>query len=197
LNLSPQAPVFVDINQFLTATLSLLFFARSETRAIANRWFDVSPRPNVRHIGQEISMQEDCMRMLLRAGTLALALVGGVDLAVGQNAPSGAGGQEKFNLSQSKEQMVSQGLKSEPVQSSPGYQGEIGSKPPDSLRQKQLPDDVTAQMPETKSYIFIKLPDRILLIDPDTKTVAEIVGAPATTGSQSGASPTNAGAPSR
>jgi hypothetical protein len=50
---------------------------------------------------------------------------------------------------------------------------------------------------ETKSYLFIKLPDRILLIDPDTKTVAEIVGAPATTGSQSGASPTNSGAPSR
>ena len=60
-----------------------------------------------------------------------------------------------------------------------------------------VPNDMTAQMPETKSYLFIKLPDRILLIDPDTKTVAEIVGAPATTGSQSGASPMNPGAPSR
>jgi hypothetical protein len=137
------------------------------------------------------------MRMQLRAGTLALALIGTVGLAAGQNAPSDVGGQEKLNLSQSKEQMVSQGLKSEPAQSSPGYQGEIGSKPPDSLTQKQLPNDMTAQMPETKNYLFIKLPDRILLIDPDTKTVAEIVGAPATTGSQSGTSPPNAGAPSR
>jgi hypothetical protein len=34
---------------------------------------------------------------------------------------------------------------------------------------------------------FIKLPDRILLIDPDNKTVAEIVAGPATTGS--GANP--------
>src|SRR5258706_16416737 len=127
-------------------------------------------------------MQEDSMRMLPPAGTLALALVGGVGLAVGQNAPSGADTQEKLNLSQSKEQMVSQGLKSEPAQSSSGYQGEIGSKPPGSLTQKQLPNDVTAQVPETKSYLFIKLPDRVLLIDPDTKTVAEIVGAPATTG---------------
>jgi hypothetical protein len=138
------------------------------------------------------------MRMQLRAGTLALALIGTVGLAVGQNMPSDVGGQEKLNLSQSKEQMVSQGLKSEPAQSSPGYQGEIGSKPPDSLTQKQLPNDMTAQMPETKNYLFIKLPDRVLLIDPDTKTVAEIVGAPGTTGSsQSGTSPTNAGAPQR
>jgi hypothetical protein len=45
-----------------------------------------------------------------------------------------------------------------------------------------MPDDVTAQVPETKTYLFVKLPDRILLIDPDTKVVAEIVGAPATTG---------------
>jgi hypothetical protein len=148
---------------------------------------------------------QNSMRMLLRASTLALTLVGGIGLAVGQNAPSavgqnapsGAGGQEKLNLSQSKEQMVSQGLKGETAQSSSGYQGEVGSKPPDSLTQKQLPDDVTAQVPETKSYLFIKLPDRVLLIDPDTKTVAEIVGAPATTGSQSGASPMNPGAPSR
>jgi hypothetical protein len=51
---------------------------------------------------------------------------------------------------------------------------------------------------ETKSYLFIKLPDRILLIDPDTKTVAEIVGAAATTGSsQGGTNPMNPGAPPR
>jgi hypothetical protein len=46
-----------------------------------------------------------------------------------------------------------------------------------------MPDDVTAQVPETKDYLFVKLPDRILIIDPDSKTVAEIVAAPATTGS--------------
>jgi hypothetical protein len=39
---------------------------------------------------------QNSMRMLLRASTLALTLVGGIGLAVGQNAPSGAGGQEKL-----------------------------------------------------------------------------------------------------
>jgi hypothetical protein len=78
---------------------------------------------------------------------------------------------------------------------SDGYQGEVGSKPPASLAQKSLPNDVTDQVPETKSYLFIKLPDRILLIDPDSKEVAEIVGGPMTTGSPSG--PANAGMPQR
>jgi hypothetical protein len=115
------------------------------------------------------------MRMQLRAGTLVLALFGGIGLAAGQGMSGDAGAQEKLNLSKSKEDMISQGLKSEPTQSSPGYRGDVDSKPPDSLTQKQLPNDVTTQVPETKTYLFIKLPDRILLVDPDSKAVAEIV----------------------
>ena len=123
------------------------------------------------------------MRMQLRAGTLMLGLLGGVGVAAGQGLPGDAGAQEKLNLSKSKEDMISQRLNREPAQSSPGYSGEVGSKPPESLTQKQLPDDVTAQVPETKTFLFVKLPDRILLIDPDSKAVAEIVGGPASTGS--------------
>jgi hypothetical protein len=128
-----------------------------------------------------ISTQEKIMRTNLRAGTLALAILGSVSFAAAQNAPGNA--QDKLNLSQSQGRTVSQGLSSEPSQSAPGYQGQVGSKPPASLSQKQMPDDVTAQVPETKNYLFVRLPDRILIIDPDSKTVAEIVAAPATTGS--------------
>ena len=42
---------------------------------------------------------------------------------------------------------------------------------------------MTDQVPETKTYLFIKLPDRILLIDPDfpgsnrdSKVIAFIIG---------------------
>ena len=94
--------------------------------------------------------------------------------------------QEKLNLSQSKERQVTQGLSREQSQSAAGYQGQVGSKPPASMSAKPMPDDVVDQVPETKRYLFIKLPDRIVLIDPDTNTVAEIVGAPATTGANPG-----------
>jgi hypothetical protein len=137
------------------------------------------------------------MRQQLRAGTLVLALFGSGGFASAQTAPGSTGAQEKFNLSQSHEQMITQGLRSEPSQSAPGYQGDVGSKPPDSMTSKTLPDEVTAQVPATKTYLFVKLPDRILLIDPDTKVVAEIVGGPATTGRPSDASPTIPGSPTR
>lgn len=123
------------------------------------------------------------MRMQVHAGTLVLALLGGIGFAAGQGMPGDAGRQEKLNLSKSKEDTISQGLNNEPAQSAPGYRGDVGSKPPDSLTKKQLPNDVTAQVPEAKTYLFIKLPDRILLIDPENNAVAELVGAPATTGS--------------
>jgi hypothetical protein len=127
----------------------------------------------------------------LRAGAASLALLASAGVALGQTSPDTGGAQERFNLSPSQERMVTQGLQSEQSQpSSPGYQGPVGSKVPDSMNARPLPNEVTKQVPETKSYLFVKLPDRILLIDPNTKLVAEIVPVPVgTTGSGQSDSP--------
>ena len=116
------------------------------------------------------------MHTQLCAGALSLALLGSASVAFGQTPPAGGSGQEKFNLNQSQERMVSQGLQNEQSQpASPSFQGEVGSKVPDSMNARQLPNEVTSQVPQTRTYLFVKLPDRILLIDPQTRTVAEIV----------------------
>jgi hypothetical protein len=49
-----------------------------------------------------------------------------------------------------------------------------------------MPGNVAADVPETKNLLFVKLPDRVLLIDPDSKAIAEILLAGDTTGSTSG-----------
>jgi hypothetical protein len=135
-----------------------------------------------------VPIEEKIMRQQLRAGTVVLALFGSGGFAIAQTTPGATGAQqEKLNLSQSHEQTITQGLRNEPSQSAPGYQGDVGSKPPDSMTSKALPDNVTAQVPAAKTYLFVKLPDRILLIDPSTRMVAEIVGGPATTGRPSDA----------
>jgi hypothetical protein len=68
---------------------------------------------------------------------------------------------------------------------------------PDSMTAQQLPSNVTDQVPEVKKLLFVKLPDRVILIDPDSKQVSEIVmdadsattgSNPATTGSNSNSS---------
>ena len=51
------------------------------------------------------------------------------------------------------------------------------------MQTKSVPNNVTAQVPETKGLLFVKLPDRVLLIDPDNKAVLEIVADSSTAGS--------------
>jgi hypothetical protein len=59
---------------------------------------------------------------------------------------------------------------------------------PSSLTAQSMPKDVGDQVPEAKSYLFVKLPDRVLLIDPDTQMVAQIL-LDTDSGSASGSGP--------
>jgi uncharacterized membrane protein YgcG len=127
------------------------------------------------------------MRQTLRACAIGFALLGSSGLAFGQSGSSQAPGQQKapLHLNQTQERAVTQGLSGEQTQSSSGPQAQIGSKLPDSMNAHKMPNDVTAQIPEMKNYLFVKLPDRVLLIDPDNMLVAEIIPASDTTGSGS------------
>jgi hypothetical protein len=49
-----------------------------------------------------------------------------------------------------------------------------------------MPSNVASDVPATKNLLFVKLPDRVLLIDPDSKAIAEILLASDMTGSTSG-----------
>jgi hypothetical protein len=95
--------------------------------------------------------------------------------------------------------MVSQGLANSPSQSMPsGAQPQVGSKVPDSMSAQALPGNVTDEVPEAKNLLFVKLPDRVLLIDPDSKLVTEIVMDDTTTGSNTtGSNPNSSSTPSR
>jgi hypothetical protein len=125
---------------------------------------------------------------------ITLALFAGTSLAAAQSSQQGSQ-QEKLNLSSAKEQAVTQGLANQPARSVPGFNGQVGSKLPDSEKAQPLPSDVQAQVPEAKQLLFVKLPDRIVLIDPDSQAVAEIVMAPVTTGT--GTAPTSGNSPAR
>jgi hypothetical protein len=130
--------------------------------------------------------------LTLGATALALLFFGGAVPAAAQNTGSsmssqGQGtSQEKFNLSPSKERQMMQVLRNEQTQNPPsGFDGRVGSKVPDSMTTKSLPNEASAHAPETKGVLFVRLPDRVLLIDPDNKAVVEIVADETTTGSGS------------
>jgi hypothetical protein len=122
------------------------------------------------------------MNQLVRAGAITVAIFGSVSFAAAQNSPNQMPGPVHLDLTASQQQMVSQGLASSPSQAAPdGSQPQVGNKLPDSMTAQSLPSNVTDQIPEAKKLLFVKLPDRVLLIDPDSKMVTEIVGADETT----------------
>jgi hypothetical protein len=138
------------------------------------------------------------MGQLIRAGVITIAVFSSVGIAAAQRTP----GTPQADLTPPQERMVSQGLASSPSQPAPaGAQPQVGNRLPDSMSAQNLPNDVTDQVPDAKGLLFVKLPDRILLIDPDTKLVTEIVTDPTTTTTGSNPnSPTstsNPSAPSR
>jgi hypothetical protein len=130
------------------------------------------------------------MHQLIRGGAIAVAILGTVSLAVAQRAPGD-------QLSANQQQTVSQGLASSSSQPAPsGEQPQVGNKLPDSMSAQSMPSNVTNQVPETENLLFVKLPDRIVLIDPDNKLVTQIVmdnttTGSSTTGSNTGGSTTN------
>ena len=131
------------------------------------------------------------MNQLIRAGAITVAIFSSVGYAAAQNAPSQNPGAAHADLTARQQQAVSQGLAASPSQPGPaGSQPQVGNKLPDSMTAQALPSDVTDQVPDAKQLLFVKLPDRIILIDPDSKVVHEIVLDDSTTtaGSNSGSS---------
>jgi hypothetical protein len=106
----------------------------------------------------------------------------------GQQMGQQQGQQGKLNLSAAKGNSITQALSEVTPQQVPGFQGQMGSRAPDAANPRPLPSQAASQVPEAKDLLFVKLPDRIVLIDPDTKMVAEIImdtGGATTTGSGS------------
>jgi hypothetical protein len=149
----------------------------------------------------------------LTSATLALALLGA--LPAGAQSPADKNpsdndlstenqgtAQDKYRMSLSQQRDMMQTLRNQQTQNAPsGFDGRVGSKVPNSMSTRPLPDEATAQAPQVKGLLFVHLPDRVLLIDPDEKAIVEIVPDDATTGSgaahdsNSGAAETPGGQP--
>jgi hypothetical protein len=132
------------------------------------------------------------MRYQLCAGAFALALLGMAGTAAAQSSygsssgssSSGASSSQQLDLTPSQQQSIKQGLASQKTDSAPsGYQGQIGAQLPGSVNSHAMPSNVASQVPAAKALLFVKLPDRVLLVDPQSKTIAEIIPVSATTGS--------------
>ena len=99
--------------------------------------------------------------------------------------------QPPLNLTQQQKQVVNRGLSGEPSQNAPAdLQTRVGEPLPSSITTQVMPKSVTEPVPETKWYEFAKLPDRVLMVDPRDRSIAEIIPIP-TTPATTGAAPSS------
>lgn len=111
------------------------------------------------------------MSKLICSGAIALAILGS-SFASAQTAP----GANHPNLTPTPERTVCQGYAALPSQAAPiGMQPQFGDMLLDSLAAQALPSGVSNQVLEAKQLLFVKLPDRIVLIDPETKLATHIL----------------------
>jgi hypothetical protein len=93
-------------------------------------------------------------------------------------------GSAEVNLTDQQKQMIMQSVQSEKGQPAPaGFQPSVGASVPQSMPMRQLPSNVTTQVPAAKGLEYAKLDNNeILLIDPQDRRVAEIIMPSGTTG---------------
>jgi hypothetical protein len=151
------------------------------------------------------------MRQQLRQCLMTVAILGCTTVVATAQAPtqrpatpgaqtpstSAPSTEHKLNLTQQQKQMITQGLMGQQadLSSSGGPQVQVGARLPNTMLTHPMPSNVTAQVPDTKNFEFVKLSDKILLVDPANKVIAEIVPLSSTTGAGTPASPANPAAP--
>jgi hypothetical protein len=90
----------------------------------------------------------------------------------------------ELNLTDQQKRAIAQSVQAEKGQSAPvGFMPRIGSSVPQSLSRRQLPSNITTQVPAAKNLEYTKFDNNeVLLIDPSDMRVAEIMTPSGTTG---------------
>jgi hypothetical protein len=132
------------------------------------------------------------MPISLRCATVALALVAGVGLAAAQTPPTIPGGADdsishappparplsQLQLTPEQRTMILNAIRrdSAKVASPVSFIASVGASVPPSIELYLLPDGVVAEVPEAKVVKYTTVQNQIVLVDPITMRVVEVIG---------------------
>jgi hypothetical protein len=113
------------------------------------------------------------MKALIRNGTILLALLAGIGAAAAASVRSAG-----FDgLTDAQRQEIWQGVsKQATIESLPaGFKAAVGATVPGPIKTEPLPNDVSAAVPVVKSYDFAMAQGRVLIVDPSSKKIVDIL----------------------
>jgi hypothetical protein len=129
------------------------------------------------------------MKTHLYVGAAAMALLIGASGAFAQTtnmqrnpagAPMAAPGAtqtpSKISLTAQQKQAIWTSVASDKGAKAPAnFQASIGANVPADIALRPLPANVLQQVPDAKNYRYAKVSDQVLLVDPSTKVVVDII----------------------
>ena len=128
------------------------------------------------------------MRHLLRAVAVTIMLGSGLAQAQIPAPPVS----DQLSLTQAQELTILLRVENEQPQPAPAP-AEVGAKLPEEVTLKRLPSDVGAQIPEAERFLYAKLEDKVLLVDPQNKQVVKVIRPQTPTGGTGSGATSGAG----
>jgi hypothetical protein len=115
------------------------------------------------------------MKCQLRLGVAALALLAGAGVAMAADA--GSTSKDHLNLTSAQQKDIWQSVSKQNMKETTpaGFKAMIGELVPTSIKLHALPSDATREVPAIKPYEFAMLQDQVLLVDPKSKKIADII----------------------
>ena len=106
-----------------------------------------------------------------RCGLAALALIASGGIA------AAAASSDHLNLSSNQRHEIWQSLsKQSAKENAPaGFKAMVGETAPGSIKLQPLPGDVSSRVPAVKSYDYAMVQNQVLIVDPSSKRIVDIV----------------------
>jgi hypothetical protein len=126
------------------------------------------------------------MKNILRCGTIALAFASGIGLAAAQVGSPGAGGDPKsgalsqpsqIKLSPAQKTAILNAVRQDGAKATApaNFQASVGGPVPPSIELFTLPSGAVSQSPELRSLKYTMAQNQVVLVDPTTMRVIDII----------------------
>jgi hypothetical protein len=118
--------------------------------------------------------QEVVMKAYLRQSAAALVLVASIGVA---NAQTTVTTRETIQLTPAHRTTIYQTVTRQrpAVVVEPGVEVRVGARLPRTVQVYEMPDTIVTEVPTIKRYRYVHVNNQVVLVDPDTSEVVEII----------------------
>ncbi len=117
------------------------------------------------------------MNAYVRNGMAALALMASAGVAAAAGMSNSAAANDHLNLTSVQQKEIWQGVSQQAAKATTpaSFKPTVGEATPSSIKLQPLPSKVANEVPAVKSYDFAMLQNQVLIVDPSSRKIVDIV----------------------